>query len=377
MQVATAPSLLILAAAMMIAGQAHPHPSSALHSHAEGKVLWEFDGSLNGDVAHNHMKNRYFGGWGLYSLEPYSAYGCWDNGEFRYSTSPVFLQGHCYVDSFDISNPVTYSFEGPGWDTQNKDVMRLAFSQWSSLATFYTFAAIHGVTGNTVGIDFNEVSSSGDLTVAWSDLGDDSSGSLVTAQFTPSQKRIEFNDNNMMVWDFTTTIGQDDDSKWHFLTTALHEIGHAVGLIHQANNGDVMQQFNIASPVPNPDRNLFYDVDLQSAQGVYELYGQPQPQASPPKVESAYYWCQYKTPQNDLTWWEDDPRYNNAQFIIEYQSGSNWYPWYEGVSDCLFANGSYSGILYRVKVVVEGLLDSDWVEILLQGDCVSGGGGPL
>lgn len=301
------------------------------HSHAAGKVLWELDNSKDGDTAHNHMWNRDFGGWGDDDHGPYNAYGCWDNRDFEFQVIPVLEQAHCYVDTLNPINIITYSFAGTGWDDDEKIVVRTAFNEWNSLATFFTFAAIHGVTGNSVGIEFSEAGSNGDIELQWDNLGSGSGATL--GSFDPFSKMITF--NSSISWDTSTTIAAVDDTKFHFLTVALHEVGHAVGLDQQLDTGDLMLEGGQANPAPDPKRDIHFEVDGESASGAYELYGQTPGQPPPEACEPEWLFTGCNGPVGSGIATALLPGYTvlNADYDVSI-AGGPWIDVFEGLFTC-------------------------------------------
>ncbi len=267
--------LSCFATLLCMAAESVAHPVTVPHSHSTTSIEWELDSVEDGNSAHNHMMSRSFGGNGN-MREPYSADGCWDQSTWRTSNASVFAQGHCYVDSgLFQSDVVTYYIIG--LPSAAEDRVRDAFDEWNSIATPFSNFVQHGKNGNTIGLVFEEVSSPpANITVLWQDINDLAGGGAWSDTFNT----LEF--DSSYDWDYANSPSTVDNSKSHFLSVALHEVGHAVGLVHQLDIGQDVMAPPVGLPGAAGTRNLWFEVDADSIRGVAELYGIPQPPPPPP-----------------------------------------------------------------------------------------------
>ena len=134
-----------------------------------------------------------------------------------------------------------YGNEKPSWrgaDTQKK-IVREAFSTWKNLG---------------IGISFTEVQSADDAIIRIGFMRGDGSWSYVgryNGQIPQDERTMNFG------WDLTTDYGMD---------TALHEIGHAIGLEHEHQNPQAGIKWNeeavyssLAAPPNEWDRTTTYN----------------------------------------------------------------------------------------------------------------------
>jgi len=101
----------------------------------------------------------------------------------------------------------------------------------------------------------------------------------------------------------------------------------------------------------------------------------PYPQSPSPLVFAIPCYCIYKSGYQEMTWTSSDWTLPGQSFEVQRQSGSGWLPVYEGGSECVPFSSPIEGILQRVRIIIEGMLPSEWVEVFLQCDCINGGGG--
>jgi Ca2+-binding RTX toxin-like protein len=160
---------------------------------------------------------------------------------------------------------VTYSFEGASsFTTTEMDTFRMAFALWAAVAN----------------VTFTEVASSGNILLQ---RGVPGSGAYADAKFDPGQGQTLGSHTGSTILNMDTTIrGFDLSGSFQIdggygLSTAIHEIGHVLGLGHGgAYNGEVK---------PNKQQESAYD----TLQWTLMSYIGPQD-------ETAKYFADYKTP---------------------------------------------------------------------------------
>jgi hypothetical protein len=107
----------------------------------------------------------------------------------------------------------------------------------------------------------------------------------------------------------------------------------------------------------------------------------PVPQLSPPQLTFAYSDCWNHQIFSELSWGSTDPIFPLASFVVERQNPITgvWTPVTEGGPQCYLVQTSVQGVTFRVKRVLEGLLESLWAYLNVTGICQSedppGGGG--
>ena len=343
-------------------------PPILVHPHSDLSIEWEIDQTKDGDKAHNHMWDRSFGGFSDFAHPPYSAMLCWNNGEVFVDVSGAFEKGHCYVEH--ILNSVTYSFEGTGWTNNRKNAVRYAADEWDELASLFTGIFPHGQNGYRVGLALEEVASGGNIELRW--VSSVVGGAAETTDDPSDRTKMYINFDNSYSWDPTTSPAQEDDTKYHLLTAALHEFGHALGLTHQLDIGDLMINQAIPAPLPNNQRHTHYEVEEHAASGIYDLYGQPPPPPGQPTT-ALLWWSHCIDDLNSFTsTWDSTNLSPGDYFEVEYKTGGGWNPWYEGAASCNPKNTSYSSLDVRIRVVDIFGQASAWVLLFALGNC----GGP-
>lgn len=365
-------SFLVLNATLEV----EAHESLTPHSHNSSNVLWEAPGNgvVDGMEHHNHMLPIDFGGIFQSGRGPWSALGCWDNGNFRgapYLTA-TFDYGHCYIDTYLTDQKVRFSFHG-NWPSDGKSAVRAAINKLNALATFYTTVYPHGVTGNTVGIEFEEVSSGGDVQIHWEigtlpgatagNIGFGIAippGMMLTGYPTRPYTYVAFPSSpysNFEGWDFSTDASTEDDSKWHFMSIALHEIGHMAGLAHQNDTTDIMYTHVAKRAAPLTSSHLTsrdprYDFRLDSSLGIYNLYGQTPVQLSPPPTDIQVTWSLGGCHTCDCTEWESNHSAAGAtSFTVEhsYSQSGPWQAYSTTSGGVSYPHVGTNGRWFRIK----------------------------
>lgn len=160
-----------------------------------------------------------------------------------------------------------YAFVGGNWpahDPNGEDpasLVRYAFEQWSKIRAHEP--------GLRTGVGFHEVpaTATADVEVVWrNDAGLNNGGIW---EHTNRPRTLAF--DSSMSWYFKKwpNVGHPgglQPTQWHFLSVALHETGHVVGLFHQRRADSVMH-----APAGKPP-SVFMFPDSGSQEGVRDLY---------------------------------------------------------------------------------------------------------
>ena len=192
-----------------------------------------------------------------------------------------------------------------------------------------------------------EVSSLADIDVYWENQNGVNNGGF----FNEATTDLHF--DLSMDWDYSLSPAGVDDSKWHLLTVALHEVGHSVGLEHQLDWGDDVMAPPVGGPGSAGSRSVWYYVDDDSAHGVYELYGISQPPPPPPPTLDR---CdvQLVTRNGSTAMFAITPYINESYPItnihMDTKKGAQlWSPQYDGPFTCP-THGDYSSFWYRIFI---------------------------
>jgi hypothetical protein len=259
-------------------------PSLTAHPHTPATVKWSLDGRLpplNPDLtAHQHRSARGFHSAGS-TAPPYSARGVWDDRTYRQTPLAPFNLGHGFIEESDAARVPTFCFTGawPAHDLHGEDpasLVRLAFTHWSSITSLDPALE--------TGIEFREVPTAplpdggaagcaADIVVFW----DAQAGAFGGGFFNHATRELHF--DNSMSWFFQQRPRQGHPTgiragQWHFFSVALHEVGHSVGLVHQAHATCVMTP-SVGQPPDVGGHRYFERIDLDSADGVRDLYSIP------------------------------------------------------------------------------------------------------
>jgi hypothetical protein len=321
----------------------HPHGPEWTSSERDGdKGVGRVDhrhpapaGSENGDSAHQHYiapapNTPFPGPAGGAGTQPFNVFGAWlerrayidvdapftDDGE--YNASRV---GHSFIEWTERPR---YRFVDADMPQAARKRVAEAFRLWGGIRAHES-----PVTGKTLrtGIGFEQTAGNNfEIEVRWRDIADNANGGCVHVRdATPCGSLLAADDgfqNRVFVefdsttaagvdfdWDFTAAAALSDLGKFHFLSVALHELGHLMFLLHSptrdtdlmnppvglplgANVGDTSYRWD--SYLNNPGENDSFQglrftrladgignanvADRDSPDGIKSLYSIPIPQ---------------------------------------------------------------------------------------------------
>lgn len=209
-------------------------------------------------------------------------YNLWQNVPNAYVASFSTIP-HGYIDDSNPSNIPRYKFMGSNWDTDQqarlaKPLIIQAFAEWASLE-----AVESPVTRRKLktGLEFMLVEPSSlspnpeaEIEIYWHQRnGLGGINRTINSSGVITKTAVYFNEaKNWWFGRASTTPSY----KTHFYSSALHEIGHVVGLWEQSDWDDVM----IWDRQPGPKGPAFDHLDDDSKHAVYALYSIPTPETS-------------------------------------------------------------------------------------------------
>jgi hypothetical protein len=290
---------------------ADPAPAAALptlapHQNTDGTIWFEDDGVKDGSSSHNHVFPHSVQG----DAGPghnHDAFAVWDNRTYRYDVGAATIRAGRLPDFW-------HGFIAPGqaprykfvdgntasrtFDPFAEALIGAAILEWRTKA----IAAAAGrttpdgsrlVTGlqlsRTNGLSyefrigfFDNLSESLQAVAAWlvadaqvAGLGDDfAEGDLGVIPV------LAFDDDVDWLFSVDPAVKPTGDQV-DFFTTALHEIGHVLGLDHTPGVGDLSGIIMRARIILEAtDGKVLRSVDVNSANGAAELYSQPVPAPS-------------------------------------------------------------------------------------------------
>jgi len=281
------------------------NPSLTPHLHGDDKVYYEQDGVKDGDSNHNHLFNLDPKTGSIQDNNkvsyPYKAESVWDDRFYRFNRNALLVDtGGLDVFAHGFISPgqePRYRFiDAEGANTTFGVTQKALFNQAVNIWTNAVMAVSVGKTAPdgsplVTGFGFREFDSDIDdafeIRVGFFDNLEEQTGAIglwVTNASQswvggPSQNDIKngppiiaFDDDIAWIFDLNKAPGVDE---YDFLTIALHEFGHAVGLEHTnagTKNSLMRSDFNLAAT----NKNTFREVDYGSAAAGAMLYTQPQ-----------------------------------------------------------------------------------------------------
>jgi hypothetical protein len=263
------------------------------HGHTAPDVTWHHTGSPGGAINDpNTHRHQHFNTLPLgvnNGQASWFANKAWDN---RGTTTTLNTciggigSGNCATDPFGhgfIANRVQYFFDPahPAPNAAFHDRVVQAFNDWiNGSIAFFNSVMRRNVNGVplTLGFNFTEVAAQPAtelfIDIEFLDLGNPTDNNP-TGQFDSATRTLQFNTNANIPW-YTQAANPVVGSGQDFLTTARHEIGHAVGFGHNRDaNKQVGSSIMWAFAAPLDTRIAITNGDFQ---GVIALYTQPVPE---------------------------------------------------------------------------------------------------
>lgn len=264
--------------------------SIPFHAHGEFPTTWESDAEGTGST---HPNNPALGNWDpeagdtrhqhydaaplvdrQRTNEPFSVWGVWDNRTaYSLPAAAYPVVPHGFIDESNVNNIPRYRFFGDVWNTDNQAKSALplidsAFQEWSALQ-----AGVSPVSGLKLitGLAFAAVKPTdvAEIDIIWggtNDLG--INRRAIGADGIVTNYDVHF--KSTVDWFFGKAADTPVD-KYHFYSTALHEIGHVVGLWEQLDKDDIMY----FEQGKGSTGAVFDTLDVDSKRGAYALYSIP------------------------------------------------------------------------------------------------------
>jgi len=238
------------------------------HTHNNTVTTWSSGDKTNGAILHQH--------WNALPLSTnngetsWNANKAWDNN----GTTTTFhssLGGDTDFGHGFIANRVLYYFDTAYTGNAYELRVEQAFNDWVTGArTYYTNSARTDVV-----LGFNFTRAAARPTETYINVKFNLTDDNTTGEFDSGNQTISFN-----LEDFTwyTGAAAPGAGQQDFLSTARHEIGHAVGFGHNKNAAKVVgSSIMWSSAAAQGDRIAITNGDFE---GVMALYTQPVPEPS-------------------------------------------------------------------------------------------------
>ena len=279
-------------AALVLLGatQAMALPSQTPHPHGANDVTWK-DGGGGGPLAnpdataHQHYNTLALGANN--GQNSFFANKAWDNS----GTTTTFQHcigglgdAACASSTFGhgyIANRVLYYFDttAAAPAAAYKDRVVAAFGDWMNGATTRFNAVgkknVNNV-GLTLGFSFAEAAAKPAtelfVNVRFLDFGNTGT----TGLFDSATRTLDFNINAGLSWYTGAAAPTAGDNKQDFLTTARHEVGHAIGFGHNKDANKVPGSSIMWTSAAALDTRI--DITQADFDGVLALYTQPVPE---------------------------------------------------------------------------------------------------
>jgi hypothetical protein len=259
-------NVLCIILLMLLVGVATPSPAQVAngwHEHVGEIVLERATEQLTHPAVGDSVPLRVSGVW-------------WDRNNYNlwraeaaswFNSTPCRVHG--FVDESNIQNIPRFKFAGPAWNSDLQAdsarlLVRRAFTEWSNVEDAGNFSI-------ETGLAFREVPSDSvaEIEVRWSPLsGAANLNRAIYRDGLVGSSTLTFNSAND--WAFGTAAATPQ-GEMHFYSTALHEVGHIVGLWESRDTTSVM----IFRRTPGPNGPSFDQIDQQSRRLAVALYSTP------------------------------------------------------------------------------------------------------
>jgi len=276
-------------------GNIKPANSWIPHEHSKATITYPVNGGAaianpDGTLHQHRSAHSLYGSTGNPpSGNAYDAFAVWDNKSRRTDDDGQFGLGHGFIDEYGYGFGgviiVRYKFSTkrtklpPGNQNQQnqfKVLVNDAFEAWSALKANPPLVT---------GLEFEEVGEdeAAEIVVQWEDCD-----SLGECTISTNPLRLTFDSQTSAApagvggWSLAKNPATVPPNQFHFYSTALHEVGHLVGLDEQNDRDDVMYFEGAAGCPQHPgapaDAGPCFDaIDTDSVDGALDLYSIPTP----------------------------------------------------------------------------------------------------
>lgn len=251
--------------------QASPQPQqhAEWHHHLGGPALPRALELVKNPPAGDTVSSRVSGVWW-----DRSNYNLWRNVATAGVASAACLV-HGFIDESNQANIPRFKFVGNEWRADSQaiaaraQVLR-AFAEWSALEVDRNTANADSLR---TGLEFRAVhsDSAAEIEIRWKSMDSDVAAAISRSMYQSgltTRTTLTFNSANRWAFGAAATTSAN---QMHFYSTALHEIGHIIGLWESRDTTSVMMFRRLSGPNgPSFDR-----IDPASRRAALALYSRP------------------------------------------------------------------------------------------------------